>query len=451
MSAQTNNAPLSRRRILGRLSAAAVGGGALAATGITGSAHAADGDDLWLGHYNESSSLTAWTVTGGASGLSVSSFGDSAAIYTTSTHVGLWGRSFATPTVDSVLNPEHIGVLGTSEATCSHTERIGVRGLIVGGGGTGVEGISSPFGYGVRGWSGQGFGVRGDVSHASGIGVSGSGPGVGVKGEGQTGVLGVGTAGQTGVKGTTPGNGWGIWGTSETGHGVHGDATGGGPGGVGVFGRSQPQGHGVRGESAAGFGVFGQASTGIGVSGDASNNGWGVRGTAANGGWGVQGVSDTSFGVRGDSTSGAGVRGESQTSTGVYGRSVQHTGVTGYGGVFGVVGQCDAGGTAVDGSSTNGGTGVWGRSTPTGYGVRGESSSGFGLWGSAPNGTGVSGQGKLGGEFGGSRAAVRLVPTATVGSPTTGAHARGELVCDKNGGLWFCRTGGTPGTWVRIA
>ena len=125
-----------------------------------------------------------------------------------------------------------------------------------------------------------------------------------------------------------------------------------------------------------------------------------------------------------------------------------------------MVGQCDAGGTAVSGTSSDGGIGVRGASLPTGYGVRGESSSGFGVRGEAvtgigvsgscPQGIAVSGEGRFGGQFKGTRAAVRLVPTAAAGAPTSGKHLRGEMVCDNNGDFWGCKSDGTPGTWVQI-
>jgi hypothetical protein len=133
----------------------------------------------------------------------------------------------------------------------------------------------------------------------------------------------------------------------------------------------------------------------------------------------------------------------------VYGRSINHTGVTGYGGIYGVVGQCDAGGTAVSGVSAPTGYGVRGESA-SGFGVRGDATTGIAVSGSAPQGTAISGQGKLGGEFTGTRAAVRLVPTTTVGAPTSGSHYKGDLLCDKDGDLWFCKLGGKPGTWVKI-
>jgi hypothetical protein len=62
--------------------------------------------------------------------------------------------------------------------------------------------------------------------------------------------------------------------------------------------------------------------------------------------------------------------------------------------------------------------------------------------------TGANG---VGGSFAGSLAPLRLVPAATTGAPTTGTHAAGELVVDANGGLYFCRVAGSPGTWATLA
>ncbi len=330
-----DRAPMSRRRILGRLSAAAVGGAAIATSGLLDDpAHAATGDTLRAGWYRSATDVTR-----------LESFGCS----------GLYVRDY---------QAEYVGIEGVG--------RVGVQG------------------YANYGTTGLRAGVIGDAH-----------PSI----DGGFGVVGFGSWQGTGVRGSV-----------------------------------RDTGYGVRGVAGAGFGVHGEATKG---------------------GIGVHGASDTWFGVRGESTGGTGVRGNSETEVGVYGRSTTLTGVSGYGGAYGVVGQCDAGGTAVDATSSNGGTGVWGRSLPTGYGVRGESSSGFGVRGDAVTGIGVagvasngiaiSGEGRLGGQFKGTRAAVRLVPTASVGPPTTAKHQRGEMVCDSNGDLWFCKSDGTPGTWAQLA
>jgi hypothetical protein len=55
-----------------------------------------------------------------------------------------------------------------------------------------------------------------------------------------------------------------------------------------------------------------------------------------------------------------------------------------------------------------------------------------------------------GGTFRGSRAQIRLIPTARTGKPTSGNHQIGELYLDKSGVLFVCTVAGTPGTWRRV-
>ncbi len=91
----------------------------------------------------------------------------------------------------------------------------------------------------------------------------------------------------------------------------------------------------------------------------------------------------------------------------------------------------------------------------TGIGVYGYSpgSNGYGVFGESPGtlGDGVFGTGgRYGGYFTGNIAPIRLYPSATAGPPTTGQHDRGELVVSSDGHLWFCRTSGMPGAWVRL-
>lgn len=52
------------------------------------------------------------------------------------------------------------------------------------------------------------------------------------------------------------------------------------------------------------------------------------------------------------------------------------------------------------------------------------------------------------------RAHLRLVPFVSPRSAPTGdttPHERGDLVADSSGGLWYCVTAGTPGTWRQLA
>ena len=50
----------------------------------------------------------------------------------------------------------------------------------------------------------------------------------------------------------------------------------------------------------------------------------------------------------------------------------------------------------------------------------------------------------------GGRAPLRLVPLETAGAPTTGEHDAGEILVDADGVLFYCRTAGTPGTWIQV-
>ena len=96
------------------------------------------------------------------------------------------------------------------------------------------------------------------------------------------------------------------------------------------------------------------------------------------------------------------------------------------------------------------GIGVFGASR-TDEGVKGTSASYYGVAGVSTIGGGVYGEGgTYGGDFIGTRAAVRLRPQGAAGKPTGGSHLRGELLCDSAGVLWFCTASGTPGTWKQV-
>jgi hypothetical protein len=62
----------------------------------------------------------------------------------------------------------------------------------------------------------------------------------------------------------------------------------------------------------------------------------------------------------------------------------------------------------------------------------------------------TGGKAGLGGSFDGTLAPLRLVPAATAGAPKSGTHAAGELYVDSAGRLFYCRAGGTPGTWSEL-
>jgi hypothetical protein len=111
------------------------------------------------------------------------------------------------------------------------------------------------------------------------------------------------------------------------------------------------------------------------------------------------------------------------------------------------------------------GVGVLGRNTGDGgdtVGVKGE--GGFtGVRGDTPN-TGVRGKGSIGvrgespngygGHSQGVKAQLKLLPNATSGRSTTGAHQQGELFMSSTGistaELFICTRSGYPGTWRKF-
>ena len=141
--------------------------------------------------------------------------------------------------------------------------------------------------------------------------------------------------------------------------------------------------------------------------------------------------------VVGDSDDRTGVAGLSANTNGVLGRSVQGDGVLGIstlgGGVTGIASNSLS--PAVQGQHQGtSGTGVYG-SCSGGKALEGFSSSGWGA------------------QLYGGRAQLFLHVQGTRAAPTldTTAHSSGELVRDSAGVLWYCTTGGTPGTWRRLA
>jgi hypothetical protein len=202
---------------------------------------------------------------------------------------------------------------------------------------------------------------------------------------------------------------WGeCWGGDGNGHegGVYGVAKLVAPG---VWGDNEGTGVGVKASALTGDGVLATSESGKGVNATSSSN-TGVAGTSTSGN-GVAGTSATSTGVSGTSTSGTGARGTSTSGTGVHGSS-------------------------------------------SGSGARG-------VLGEAPSGKGVQGTGVNGGEFTGTArglvargtvADVKWAAAATA-APTTRqiAAQRGDTISTTDGTLWYCVTGGTPGTWVKLA
>ena len=131
------------------------------------------------------------------------------------------------------------------------------------------------------------------------------------------------------VLGENTAGGFGLFGKSELGVGVHGENGGGNIGpdkGCGIWGESQ-NGFGVFGSSNNHRGVRGVSKIGVGVNGINGapatvqpDRGCGVHGETLHG-YGVCGISDNHQGVRGASKSGVGVFGTSDQGEGVHGET----------------------------------------------------------------------------------------------------------------------------------
>lgn len=184
-----------------------------------------------------------------------------------------------------------------------------------------------------------------------------------------------------------------------------------------VVGNSSTGVLGSAGSDAFAVGVQGNVSgTGTGVSGKATGNGTGVSGTAGGTGHGVHGVA------------------------GDYGAGVYGIAGAAGSGVFGTAGNFGAGVTGY--GSGAGAHGVSGTGFQSSNGVYGESDSGTGVYATSSTGVAlrVAGNGVLWQNV-----------AAAYGPPTTGNHFTGEQIRDKNGGLYLCVAGGTPGAWQKVA
>ena len=295
----------------------------------------------------------------------------------------------------------------------------GVKGF----GGTGVWGISSNTGHsGVYGQhtGTSGYGVvgdgKGDPPNAGVLGRNSGGNGV--RGEGQSGVVGISSAaGFSAVYGQHTGSsGYGVRGEGQT-SGVRG------LGRTGVWGRS----------AETGFsGVYGEhfGSSGYGVVGDGTGGSAGVLGRNS-GGDGVSGEGRTGVSGVGSDDQQAGVKGEGPT--GVWGLSSRIA----FSGVYG----------EHTGTSGIGTTGIGKGGAP---GVLGRNNTGVGVLGEGRNGIHGTANGGYGGQFEGGSAQLRLVPTGSAGKPTTGIHQKGEIYVDSAANLFVCTANGTPGTWKKI-
>jgi hypothetical protein len=213
---------------------------------------------------------------------------------------------------------------------------------------------------------------------------------------------------------------------SSTGVGVKGASMG----GIGLYGQhtattgTDPA---VRGDTAStdirAIGVLGQVTSatpgnysaavrginngtgtlGIGVWGTELGSGMGVYGSTLGGGFGVLGLTISGFGVYGQSQSGDGVNGLSESARGVYGEHRNPTGTAAgvegltrstAGGAVGVLGQVtptSPGGFSAAVRGINAGTGglgigVWGSQAGSGWGVYGTSPNGIGVYGQSSGG-----------------------------------------------------------------
>lgn len=204
-------------------------------------------------------------------------------------------------------------------------------------------------------------------------------------------------------------------------------------------------------------GVAGYAGAGTTAGAGGIKNGVYGR-TDAGGGNAVVGWNTASDGH----TGGAAVRGQSDDTDGfamaVYGEMSSTT-----------PGGFSAGVRGVNRGTFGLGVGVYGSHDGSGWGVYGESASGIGV--NAVGTTGVYGSGSSagvhgftssagagvvgestsgrGGTFAGPKAQIQLKAGTRTTHPTAGN--RGDLYADKNGRLWFCKTGGAHATWKQIA
>jgi hypothetical protein len=106
---------------------------------------------------------------------------------------------------------------------------------------------------------------------------------------------------------------------------------------------------------------------------------------------------------------------------------------------------------AIPGHSNSSNTGVQGYSgfnVPSSkvnvgvYGAANESAAGSGIYGEATKG--------YGGTFKGGKAQFKLIPGASAGKPTKGAHTKGEIYMDSAAALFVCTVSGAPGTWQKL-
>lgn len=88
-----------------------------------------------------------------------------------------------------------------------------------------------------------------------------------------------------------------------------------------------------------------------------------------------------------------------------------------------------------------------------GYAYRAVDNGVYGYTGKA-DGYGVVAYGQTGAKgllARGKKANVEMYNEGSVPQTRTDPHARGELLCDGDGTLWYCTAAGTPGTWQKMA
>jgi len=279
----------------------------------------------------------------------------------------------------------------------------GVLGVAVDAGVYGVTGTSQKS-VGVHGMNGAGAGTSAPPTAAGVWGESDSGHGVHGESAQSDAVLGIAHAqGKTGVLGIALDAAlYGVTGMSPKSTGVHGmNGNGAGvgapPTAAGVWGESD-FGHGVHGESGQNDAVLGiahaQGKTGVlGIALDAAL--YGVTGMSSKS-TGVHGMNGNGAGVGAPPTA-AGVWGESDFGHGVHGESAQNDAVLGIAhaqGKTGVLGIANAAfGNGVTGMSmiSHGVHGMHGNGAgmgepKAGAGVWGESDNGYGVWGASSQG-----------------------------------------------------------------
>lgn len=217
-----------------------------------------------------------------------------------------------------------------------------------------------------------------------------------------------------------------------------------------------PNGIGVLGTSTKNWGVAGQGRIGMWGDGDevgvigSSARGTGIKATSTDG-TAVEATATSGTAVDATATSGAAIVARSVESEAIHAESTSSIGVDG----IGAIGVCGTGRNLQDhegvGVMGTGSIGVWTEGKEVG--VNASSAQGTAVVAGSTSGIGLKATSKqgLGASFQGDRAAIRLVPRATPGPPTSGDHQRGEIVVDHRGLVWVCTAAGAPGTWKQLA